>query len=157
MIQYFPEPYEPSGGYVIVELDLFNYATKANWKEQQALIHLWCCSIMMLWEVSTTESCVSTLFNEKRFPLSFYNFFLFPKGNTRKMFAFQFAKLDIKKLWFYVDCNYLEIVERVLKKIPAMDSYYSCSCLCYLVFAVLKRFGHKFFLKLFIRRWGKDR
>ena len=30
MSQYFPELHEPSGGYVKVELDLFNYATKAD-------------------------------------------------------------------------------------------------------------------------------
>ena len=32
MSQYFPEPYEPSGGNVKVELDLYNYATKADMK-----------------------------------------------------------------------------------------------------------------------------
>ena len=30
MSQYFPEPYEGSGGNVNVELDLFNQATKAD-------------------------------------------------------------------------------------------------------------------------------
>ena len=32
MRQYFPEPYQLSGGNVKVELDLYNYATKADVK-----------------------------------------------------------------------------------------------------------------------------
>ena len=32
MNQCFPKPYEPFGGNVKVELDLFNYATKAELK-----------------------------------------------------------------------------------------------------------------------------
>ena len=30
MSKHFPKPYEPLGGYVKVELDLSNYATKAG-------------------------------------------------------------------------------------------------------------------------------
>ena len=41
MSQYFPQPYEPSvARNVKVELYLYNYATKAVRKGQQALIHL---------------------------------------------------------------------------------------------------------------------
>ena len=32
LYQYFPKPYERSGGNLKVELDLFNYATKTNLK-----------------------------------------------------------------------------------------------------------------------------
>ena len=32
LYQYFPKPYEHSGGNLKVELDLFNYATKRNLK-----------------------------------------------------------------------------------------------------------------------------
>ena len=30
MIQYFPKPYEPFGGDIIVKVDLSNYATKTD-------------------------------------------------------------------------------------------------------------------------------
>ena len=33
MIQYFPKPYEPSGGDINVKVDLFNYATKKDLKK----------------------------------------------------------------------------------------------------------------------------
>ena len=32
MSQYFPEPYEPSGGEINVQVDLFDYPTKADIK-----------------------------------------------------------------------------------------------------------------------------
>ena len=32
MAQYFPKPYEPFGGDIIVKVDLSNYATKADIK-----------------------------------------------------------------------------------------------------------------------------
>ena len=32
MSQYFPKPYEPSGGDINVKVDLFNYATKTDLK-----------------------------------------------------------------------------------------------------------------------------
>ena len=32
MSQYFPKPYEPFGGYINVNVDLSNYATKADIK-----------------------------------------------------------------------------------------------------------------------------
>ena len=38
MSEYFPKP-KPFGGKVRVELDLSNYATKADLKMQQVLIH----------------------------------------------------------------------------------------------------------------------
>ena len=41
MSEYFPEP-KSLGGRVKVELDLFNYATKADLKMQQVLIHKIC-------------------------------------------------------------------------------------------------------------------
>ena len=40
MRQYCPKPYERSDGNIKVELDLSNYATKADLKEQQMLIQL---------------------------------------------------------------------------------------------------------------------
>ena len=33
MIQYFPKPYEPSGGDINAKVDLFNYATKKDLKK----------------------------------------------------------------------------------------------------------------------------
>ena len=38
MSEYFPKP-RPLGGNVKVQLDLSNYATKADLKKQQVLIH----------------------------------------------------------------------------------------------------------------------
>ena len=38
MIQYFPKPYEPSGGDINVKVDLSN-ATKSDLKKQQEEIH----------------------------------------------------------------------------------------------------------------------
>ena len=40
MSQYFPKPYEPFGGDINVKVDLSNYATKADLKMQQELVHL---------------------------------------------------------------------------------------------------------------------
>ena len=37
--QYFPKPYEPSGGDINVKVDLSNYATKSDLKKQQEEIH----------------------------------------------------------------------------------------------------------------------
>ena len=39
MSHYFPKSYEPFGGDINVKMDLFNYATKTD-KKQQKLIHL---------------------------------------------------------------------------------------------------------------------
>ena len=39
MNQYFPKPYEKSGRNIQVELDLSNYATKADLKEAKSSIH----------------------------------------------------------------------------------------------------------------------
>ena len=40
MSQYFPKPYKAFGGDINVKVDLSNYATKADSKKQQELIHL---------------------------------------------------------------------------------------------------------------------
>ena len=40
MSQYFPKPYELFGGDINVRVDLSNYVTKADLKEEQVLIHL---------------------------------------------------------------------------------------------------------------------
>ena len=40
MSQYYPKPYEPFGGDINVEVDLFNYPTETGFKKQQELIHL---------------------------------------------------------------------------------------------------------------------
>ena len=40
MSQYFPKPYKPFGGDINVKVDLSNYATKADLKMQQELVHL---------------------------------------------------------------------------------------------------------------------
>ena len=40
MRQYIPKPYESYSGNVKAKLDLFNYATKVNLKEQQVLRRL---------------------------------------------------------------------------------------------------------------------
>ena len=38
MSQYFPKPYEPSGGEINIKVNLPNYATKTDSKKQQELI-----------------------------------------------------------------------------------------------------------------------
>ena len=40
MSQYFSKPYESFGGDINVKVDLSNYATKADLKMEQELIHL---------------------------------------------------------------------------------------------------------------------
>ena len=40
MTQYFPKPYKPFKGDISVKVDLSSFATKADLKEQQELIHL---------------------------------------------------------------------------------------------------------------------
>ena len=37
MSQYFPEPYEHSGEHVKVELNLFDYASKANLRKARGI------------------------------------------------------------------------------------------------------------------------
>ena len=41
MSQYFPEPYRRSGGNVKVELDLFNYAIKADLKRATGIKYIY--------------------------------------------------------------------------------------------------------------------